>query len=240
MPQALRWLAPAAVIGTIATAAPSPAVAQPSSPQPAPNTLSVTGHGTERIPAQKAQVRLGVELQDETAQQVQQRVAERTAAVVEVLRQREVKRLQTQGVSLRPRYQETDSQRQLVGYRGSNTVSFRTDADETGAILDAAVQAGATRIEQVNLTATQDAIAEARQQALREAVRNARQQAQAVLDELGLSQQEVRRIQIQDADAPRPRPLAAAAARAETANAATPVVGGEQAVEAAVTLEIGY
>ena len=148
--------------------------------------------------------------------------------------------MQTQGISLRPRYQETDGQRQLVGYRGSNTVSFRTDTDRAGAILDAAVQAGATRIEGIGLTATQAAIAGARQQALRQAVQNARQQAQAVLDELGLAQQEVQRIQIEDTDAPRPRPLASTAARAQAGNAATPVVGGEQAVEAAVTLEIGY
>jgi uncharacterized protein len=204
-------------------------------------TLTVTGRGVESIPATLAQVRLGVEVQGKTAQQVQQEVAKRSSAVVDLLKSRNVEKLETTGVYLNPLYSYANNEQRLTGYSATNTVSFRLPTAQAGSIIDAAVKAGATRIEGVNFTATDEAIAKARQQALQAATKDAQQQASAVFGSLNLSQKEIVSIQVNSATPPQPpMPLMAREAAFADKAAATPIVGGEQQVEASVTLQIGY
>ncbi len=204
-------------------------------------TLTVTGQGTERIPTSLTQVNLGVEIQGKTATEVQQDVARRTAAVVDFLRSRKVERLQTAGIRLQPNYRYNNNQRYLVGYIGTNTVSFRLQTGQAGALLDDAVQAGATRIDGVSFTATKDAIAVAQKAALRRATQDAQQQADAVLDALNFTAKEIVNIQIGSANIPPPRLIQVEGRRALAgAEESSPVIGGEQTVRASVTLQIKY
>ncbi|MDM7327170.1 MAG: SIMPL domain-containing protein [Thermosynechococcus sp. Uc] len=209
---------------------------QPAVGQQAQRILTVTGRGTEAISATLAQVSLGVEVQGRTAQEVQQEVARRANAVLAVLRTREVSQLQTTGLSLTPNYQYTNNQRILVGYIGRNTVSFRIASDRVGSLLDAAVQAGATTIENISFTAPEATIAAAQRTALQRATQEAQSQAQAVLSVLNLQPRQVMSIQISQTTPP-PRPFAV---RAATMAESTPVVSGELQVEASVTLQINY
>jgi hypothetical protein len=203
-------------------------------------TLTVTGRGVESIPTTLAQVRLGVEVQGKTAQQVQQEAAKRSSAVVDLLKSRNVEKLETTGVYLNPVYSYANNEQRLTGYSATNTVSFRLPTTQAGSIIDAAVKTGATRIEGVNFTAADEAIAQARQQALQAATKDAQQQASAVFGSLNLSQKEIVSIQVNSANPPQPPiPLMSRAAFAEKA-ADTPIVGGEQQIEASVTLQIGY
>ena len=75
-----------------------PAIAQ----EPLLRTLTVTGQGSETIPTTLTQVQLGVEVQGRTAEEVQQEVARRSAAVVDLLRSRRVEKLETTGIRLSP------------------------------------------------------------------------------------------------------------------------------------------
>ena len=200
--------------------------------------LTVTGQGTENIATTLTEVQLGVEIQGETAEAVQQEVAERTSAVVELLRSRNVEQLQTTGVRLQPAYDFSNNDRRLIGYMATNTVSFRLPTEQAGSLLDEAVQAGATQIDGVSFTATEGAITEAQQQALRDAVEDAQQQAQAVLQALNFTAKEIVSIQVNGANTPRPQVFEAAQLAREAAS--TPIIGGEQAVQASVTLEISY
>jgi uncharacterized protein YggE len=209
---------------------------QPAVSQEAQRILTVTGRGTEAISATLAQVSLGVEVQGRTAQEVQQEVARRANAVLAVLRAREVTQLQTTGLSLNPNYQYTDNQRILVGYIGRNTVSFRIASDRVGPLLDAAVQAGATTIDNISFTAPEATIAAAQRTALQRATQDAQSQAQAVLSALNLQPRQVLSIQISQA-APPPKLFTV---RAATMADSTPVVSGELQVEASVTLQISY
>lgn len=204
-------------------------------------TLTVTGRGVETIPATLAQVQLGVEVQGRTAAQVQQEVARRSSAVVELLRSRNVEKLQTTGIRLNPTYSFNDNVQRLTGYVGTNIVSFQVDTQRIGDLLDAAVEAGATRIDGINFTAPERAIATAQEQALREATQDAQRQANAVLSALNLTSREIVSIQVNGA-APPPMPFLPRAAVADIAlrEASTPVVGGEQRVEASVTLQVRY
>jgi uncharacterized protein YggE len=204
-------------------------------------TVTVTGRGMESIAATIAQVSLGVEAQGKTAQEVQQEVARRSTAVVELLRSRNVEKLQTTGIRLNPNYSYQNNVQRLIGYTAVNTVSFRMDTQRVGNLLDEAVKAGATRIDGISFVAADSAIATAQEQALQKATQDAQRQADAVLRTLNLTRQEVVNIQVNGAAAPPPPPIAfrMSADRVEN-QLSTPVVGGEQQVEATVTLQIRY
>ncbi|MEG4117184.1 SIMPL domain-containing protein [Microcoleus sp. N9_B4] len=203
-------------------------------------TLTVTGRGVEAIPTTQTQVRLGVEVQGKTAAEVQQEAARRSSAVVELLRSRQVEKLETAGITLNPIYSYENNQQRLTGYTATNTVSFRINTASAGTLLDDAVNAGATRIDGVSFAAAESAIEQARKQALRKATQDAQAQADAVLSALNLKRGDILGIQVNGAIAPPPMYRQLAAARSADANPATPVVGGEQQIEASVTLQIGY
>lgn len=204
-------------------------------------TLTVTGQGTESVATTLTLVQLGVEVQAETAEEAQEEAARRSTAVVDFLRSRNVDKLQTTGINLNPQYDYSNNSQRIIGYTASNSVSFRVPTERAGDILDQAVQAGATRIDSVSFVADDAAVETARQQAIREAVQNAQGQADAVLGSLGLSQQEIVTIRVEGATPPPPMPYRANLdAAALESKASTPVVGGEQEVQATVTLQIRY
>ena len=207
-------------------------------------TITVTGRGVEAIPTTKTQVQLGVEIQGKTATEVQEEVARRSTAVVELLRDRNVEKLETTGIRLNPIYSYENNVQRLTGYSATNTVSFRTSTEQAGKLLDQAVQAGATRIDGVSFTASDDAIATAQKQALREATQDAQSQAGAVLSTLNLTQKDIVSIQVNGATPPQPMPLSLGNAGDITLTATrefqTPIVSSEQQVQASVTLQISY
>ncbi|WP_040695642.1 SIMPL domain-containing protein [Nodosilinea nodulosa] len=203
-------------------------------------TLTVTGQGEESVPTTKTQVELGVDVQGTDAAAVQREVAQRTSAVVELLRSRQVEKLETTGIQLSPRYNYDNGRSDVIGYSGSNTVSFRMPTESVGSLIDDAVNAGANQIRGVSFVADDDALETARQRALRAAVEDAQAQAGAVLGSLNLRSQEIIGIQINGAAPPMPVPMLRRAEYAAGADASTPVVGGDQTVQAQVTLQIRY
>lgn len=222
-------------LGLLSLTLTNPAVAQ----EKLMRTLTVTGRGVESISTTKAQVQLGVEVQGKTATSVQQEVQERSSTVVELLRSRNVEKLQTTGIRLNPIYSYENNVQRLTGYSASNTVSFRIPTEQAGKLLDDAVNAGATRIDSVSFTAADEALAAAQKQALRQATQDAQQQADAVLSSLNLTRKDIVNIQINGSTPPPPMPFLERAALASKA-ADTPVIGGEQEVQASVTLQMSY
>jgi uncharacterized protein YggE len=208
-------------------------------------TLTVTGRGVESIQTTKTQVRLGVEVQGKSATGVQEEVASRSAAVVELLKARNVEKLQTTGIRLNPIYSYENNKQQFTGYSATNTVSFRLPTEQAGTLLDDAVKAGATRIDGVSFTASEEAIASAQKQALRKATQEAQQQADAVLSSLNLTRKDIVSIQVNDATPPPPTfqlrsdPLLSNSGSIVLKESLA-VEGGEQEVQARVTLQISY
>jgi hypothetical protein len=214
----------------------------PAAAQEAPmRTLTVTGQGQELVQTTKAQVSLGVEISGQDAESVQRQVAERSAAVVELLQSRNVEKLETTGIRLSPRYRYDNGESTVVGFTGSNTVSFRIPNEDAGTLIDDAVNAGANQIQNISFVAEDADLDAARQEALREATTDAQTQANTVLSVLNLGPEEIVGIQIDGANRPMPVPMprGAAIARAES-DVNTPVIGGEQTVQARVTLQIRY
>ncbi|MBW4471388.1 MAG: SIMPL domain-containing protein [Stenomitos rutilans HA7619-LM2] len=229
--------------GFLSLAFANPVLAQEKlTPEKMLRTLTVTGRGTEMVATTITQVRLGVEAQGKTANGVQQEVARRSNAVVNLLKSRQVDKLETTGINLNPTYQYDNGKQALTGYSASNIVSFRIVTSKAGTLLDEAVKAGASRIDGVSFIATDEAIAATQKAALREATQDAQLQADAVFSALNLSKGQIVSIQVNGASTPPPRPLFKAdALEARTAAAPpTPVLGSEQEVEASVTLQISY
>jgi uncharacterized protein len=204
-------------------------------------TLTVSGRGFEDIQTTLSQVRLGVEAQGKTAQDVQAEVARRSNSVVSLLKSRQVERLETTGINLNPVYDYSNNRQRIIGYAASNVVSFRIPTDKAGTILDDSVKAGASRIDGVNFMASDDAIATAQKQALRKATQDAQDQANAVFSALNLTRKEIVNIQINNASPPAPVFMEAQrVGKVMAADAPSPVMGGQQRIEAAVTLQISY
>jgi len=176
-------------------------------------------------------------MQGRTASRVQQLVAQRSTAVVELLQSRDVEQLETTGVSLQPAHESDRSQ--ASGFIGTNLVSFRTALENVGTLLDEAVDAGATRIDQINWIAADEVLKEARQTALQRAAQDALMQARAVLDALQFTQGEIISIEVHEAGgglefAVHPRMKMA------PGQDLTPILQRQQQVQASVTLQISY
>jgi len=216
----------------------------PAMAQDAPlQTITVTGEGTQSIPTTLTEVQLGVEVEGKTAAQAQEDAARRSTAVVELLRSRDVEKLKNTGIRLEPQYNYNEGKRTLRGYQALNLVSFRMATDEVGNLLDEAVQAGATRIDSVRFTATDSAIAQAQKEALQAATLDAQAQADAVLSTLNLQSKSVVSIQINNATPPvmpRAEVFRTQGDMAASSAPSSPVIGGEQEVQARVTLQIQY
>ena len=217
----------------------SSAIAQPEQLR----TLTVKGNGTESIATTIARVQLGVEIRGKTAAQVQQKIATKTSAVVKLLRSQDVQQLQTTGIRLNPNYDRSDRNQTgtvITGYTGTNIVSFEASIEEVGNLLDEAVATGASRIDNISFTATPAAISAAKEEALRQASINAQEQAEVVLKTLDLEANEIVNIELDNANVDRPQPYAVEQFARSQSRASTPIIGGEQEVNAAVTLQISY
>jgi uncharacterized protein len=203
--------------------------------------LTVSGRGVEAIATTLTRVNLGVEVQAKTAAAAQAEAARKSTAVVTLLKSRNVENLETTGINLNPTYDYTNNRQVLTGYNATNTVTFKIKTEQAGDLLDDAVKGGATRIEGVSFTATDEAIAAAQKVALKKATQDAQAQANAVLGALGFQAKEIVGIQVNGATSPPPRVYAMMeAAKSMAQSAPTPVIGGEQQVDGSVTLQISY
>lgn len=202
--------------------------------------LEVTGQGKVSVPTNIAQVELGILVQAQTATEAQQQLAQRSAAAIEVLQNREAQELQTTGLQLNPVYSFENNTQRLTGYEGRNTLQFRVPTEEAGATIDAAIQAGANVVQSISFTASETALQQARLQALSQAVQDAQTQADAVLSTLQLTPGEIIDIDISGVETPPPMPTLFAASEAQTFAATTPILGGPQTIEASVSLDILY
>ncbi|MCC5645745.1 SIMPL domain-containing protein [Nostoc sp. CHAB 5824] len=210
-----------------------------------PNTaqiLEVTGQGEVTVPTTLTEVQLGIQVQGETATEVQEEVAQRSTAVVDVLQNLGAQELQTTSIQLNPVYKYEDGNQTLTGFEGLNTLQFELPTDRAGAAIDTAIQAGANLIQNISFTASDEALQQARLQVLSEAVKDAQAQAQAVFSTLQLTPGKIIDIDINSGGNPSPSPLVfnLAADRGFAAGATTPIIGGTQTIEASVSLDIGY
>ncbi|MEH2353407.1 SIMPL domain-containing protein [Nostoc sp.] len=221
------------------------AIADPLIGGTAPNTtqiLEVTGQGEVSVATTLTDVELGIKVQGKTATEVQEQVAQRSTAVVDVLRNLGAQELQTTSIQLNPVYSFENGTQTLTGFEGLNTLQFELPTVQSGAAIDKAIQAGANVIQNISFTASDEVLQQARLQVLSEAVKDAKAQAQAVFSTLQLTPGQIIDIDINSDDNPRPSPLVSnlTADRVSATASTTTIIGSPQTIEASVSLDIGY
>jgi hypothetical protein len=192
-----------------------------------PDTVSTTGHGIVTAVPDEATVTAGVQTQASTAAAALAQNAQLMTAVVAALKTAGGADLQTQQVSLYPR---TDEQGQVTGYSAENSVSASSKIAAAGALIDAAVGAGANTVSGPTLDVSgRD---ELYRDALKKAVADARTKAAALGEAGGFAVGPVSTVsEVGSA----PQPVFAAQA-ATAAKDSTPVEAGTQDVTADVTV----
>ena len=192
------------------------------------NLVTTSGHGVVTAVPDEASVSAGVQTNAATAASALAENARTANAVVDALKRAGGKELQTQQVSL---YPQTDQSGNVTGYTAQNTISAKAKIEAAGALIDAAVAAGANTVDGPTLDVSDsDALY---RQALKKAVDDARAKALALADAGGFGVGPITTVVEQGtASPPVYRPVAMAAKAADS----TPVEAGTQDVTADVTV----
>lgn len=201
--------------------------------------LTVSGRGIRSVKTTKARIQLGITAEGKTAIDVQTEVARQANSIVSKLQQLGVEKLQTNSIQLNPKYVYENNRQRQDGFTGQTSVSFLVAIELAGTTLDAAVNSGANQVEQISFIATDTELNATKQLALQDAVKDAQTQANTVLNTLGLTPKSIKAIQISDSAIAYPVAQPQMALLSKAANS-VPILGGEQKVEASVTLQITY
>lgn len=195
--------------------------------------ITVQGSGTVTSVPDRAQLSFGVETQAATAKAALAANSAEMRKVIAALKAAGANDVQTQSVSLYPRYADSTGSVSggVQGYVAQNSVSATIrELDRAGAVIDAAVGAGANQVSGPALSrGDQD---ELYRQALRAAVADARARAQALAAAANVTLGRVTQI-VESGSAPPPGVLYASKASDESG---TPIEPGEQQLVASVTV----
>lgn len=202
-------------------------------------TIDVSGQGTASAAPDLAKVQVAVEVQAETADAARAQAAEDVATMREALREIGIPEDAVRTVSFHvgPEYDHSGSSRELVGYRAAHAFEIETDVDRAGEVIDASVENGATRVNGVQFTLTDDTRRELRNQALTEAMSSARADAETIASAAGVSVGTLQSASTADVDYPRPVPYAMEAANGD-GGSRTVVEPGP--VEVTATVSVSY
>lgn len=242
---ALRGRVGAAALAAVMVAiTPASGSAQVRGGGEAEPSIRVSGIGLARVAADEAQVVFAVETFATTAREAGRENARIMDRVLAALEEAGVPRdeLETRGYSLYPEYTRDErgsegAEPRIRGYRAINQVVATTrDLDGVGGLIDAALGAGANRMDAISFRATDTEAARAA--ALREAVAVARADAETMAAALGVTLGPV--VDATTGYAAIPRGEEMVRERADVAVAAsatpTPIQPGEQTVRAQVSI----
>ena len=222
------------ISGVVLVAAAIAGVAQPhlgrSATSSTGSTITVTGNGTVYSTPDRASFDFGVTTNGATAAQALSRNSARARAIIDALKKAGIASaaIQTTQVSLWP--QTSSNGRTITGYQASNSVNVTAELGKSGALVDAAVGAGANNVDGPSLdTAQKSALYD---KALDSALGDAKQKAQAIASAAGLTLGPA--LKVREGGAPTPIMYADAALAAP--RAAPPIEAGTQKIQASVTV----
>jgi uncharacterized protein YggE len=190
----------------------------------ATRSVTVSGHGVVTVVPNQATVDAGVRTSASTAKVALSNNASKMTDVIAALKRVGFKTLQTQQVSLQP---QTNQSGKVTGYVAQDTVTVTAAIGDAGALIDAAVGAGANSVDGPTLgVANQSGIYNT---ALQRAVANAKQKATALAKAGGFHVGRVLTVSEQSQYTPITFGAAPSAAKVPT-----PIVAGTQNVTADV------
>lgn len=215
-----------------------------------PATLTVTGEGEVSVEPDRVVVMLGAEAQNKEATAAQSQVNGIVTKVLAAVKGAGVaeKHVRTSSIELYPVYSqpqygprpgmvgedEGPQEPKLTGYRASNTIRVEIDdMSKIGDVIDAAMKAGANRMDGVQFDVQHRGPVE--REAMKDAARQAQTKAAALAEAMGVKLLSVQSVQEGGAVFP----VDAGPRRMMTMQAdynSTPVAPGEITVRASVTV----
>ncbi len=151
-----------------------------------PRTISTTGDAEVRVTPDEVILILGVETAAQEIGVAKSQNDERVRRVLEVAQKQgvEAKYLQTEYLSLEPRYNDSYTRRDLTGYVARKTIVVTLkDIGKFESLLTAALEAGANNVHGVQFRTTE--LRKYRDQARALAIKAAQEKAEALAAELG-------------------------------------------------------
>jgi uncharacterized protein len=201
-------------------------------------TIQVAGNGEAQAAPDLAVLSLAIETHAATAADAAGRNGGLAQKVSEALRAKlgDKGKTWTGGYSLYPEYAEQsrpNAKPTITGYQAQNTITVQTGAlDLVGPLIDAAIAAGANRVNSLDFNLRDDT--RARNEAITKAAKDAQAQAQALAAALGLKLGPI--ITATTVSNERPQPIMLGARFAAASSNATPVQPAEVTVPAMVSL----
>ncbi|HUY27163.1 MAG TPA: SIMPL domain-containing protein [Candidatus Binataceae bacterium] len=208
--------------------------------EPAARTIVVSGSGQASAAPDDAIADFAIETHARTAAAAASANAALATKVVAALKSKLAGKgeISTGGYSLNPEYRQHpgDDNATIVGYTAQNSIRVETGALEiVGPLIDAAIAAGANRVNYLSFTLKDNT--NARAKAIAAAAHDAQAQAQALAAALGVKLGRVLKAST-EAEV-RPMPMMRAMAAGMGASVSTPIESGQVTMPANVTLTYG-
>ena len=208
---------------------------QPATPRDQPVVIT-SGDGVVQAVPDRAWITISAESRAPSPREAQRKNAEAMKPVQDRLRAAGIadEAIKTTAYDLQPDWDYSNNRRVLRGYVARNTIDVRIDnVDRVGELLDIAVNAGATSVQNIRFDLKDREKVE--REALRLAVADARARATAAAAGASLSVDRIIRIDEQGVSSP-PIPLRRETFQADAAAAAPPIAAGSMEVRAHVTV----
>jgi uncharacterized protein YggE len=229
-----RPLAIAGVLALLVAGGVGFALADTRAVAPSTNsTMSVNADATVERAPDRATVTVAAVGRGETAEAARNNLSGDAEAITAALED-EGASVTSSRFQIRPEYEESREGREQVGYVAIHTVEAETsDVQTAGTLIDAAVDAGADRVEGVRYSLSEETRQDAREEALTTAMDNARTDAEVVAAAEGRSIGDAVTVQTSD----RGRPVVyETAAYAGDAGGRTNIEPGDVTVDASVSV----
>ena len=224
-----------------------------------PSTVSTSGTATTEVRPDQLSVTVGVETNSTTAQEAVILNANLTTQLVEAVRGLGINenQIETSSYSLLPIYEYIvppqpcieiyppppgcETRQEIIGYRASNTVTVTLDVNaelNAGQVIDAAIGAGANRVDGIVFFISPDTQQQIRDTLIRDAIANARQRANIAAEALAMTISGVQSATLNPIDFPvySVNLREGAAAQADSVSAPTPILPGQQEVSTTVSV----
>ncbi len=232
------------------------------------STLSISSTSTTEVRPDQLSVTVGVETNGTTAQDAVSQNANLTAQVIAAVRELGIdeNRLETSSYSVLPIYEYIqppqpcieiyppppgcETRQEIIGYRATNTVTVTLDVPffrmvtqpapdvNAGQVIDAAVTAGANRVDGIVFFISPDRQQEIRDTLIGDAIANARQRANIAAEALEMTVSGVKSATIDPIDFPvfSVGLQESSAVAADSISAPTQLLPGEQEVSTTVNI----
>ncbi len=196
-------------------------------------TMTLAGQGRITLVPDVAVIRLGVQLTGADLEEVQSRNANQSQAVLNALHRMGVTDIRTFQYAIDKYYENVNGTSVDRGYTVRNIMEIRiNDTGQVGAVIDAAVNAGANAVDLISFEAANPE--RYYLQSLNLAVADAIEKAKSISTELGVPIDPTPISITENSSMPRPiQPF-------QRELAATPIVPGTVTVEADISAEFAY